>query len=833
MKGHIAFCPHFHQPHFQLYRTREEAFKNSYHPWMQLLAQAVTLDSFYINLHLSGPFLYWVRDTKSEYLEEFHTLLNSGKIGLLGGLADEPFIQLSSRSDDYLYQLQQYDHLLSNVTGVKADDWQGIHLVERECGELLLYRVAQAARMLGTVPIFYLDAETYYTSHFSYPGSENDYCLTHFGFKDPFSKTTISHLPQSLLYFGLRDEIGGEEYFSFPVHSQYRYQLLKRNSFTGEDNVRIKPKHYYFYIKDALEKAYEGSCRLGRPIEPLLVIFEDAEKFGQWSKDPYGDLEWLMEFFTLVDRDPQLDFTGLKDYLQKHGFLDTYPASTSHSYPEWENWTARRGIRGVTFGDERLRRVICRLRDLERLQDRFESVLLKQTSDHPADTAIADILQRAVMASPERYNLVDLVLKRDYPQWLKIYNLVNRVRHLVYQEDPKWASRHPSYGSSPFYDMQGMAYLEIAIRAVGTMLTQLNQDDWAGMSSCDWDMDGESEILVENNHHTVVLDKTGGCLSYQHVLAPSFNGELDEISSLLEHDFKKIRPYNHIHKLSYPLVMTESDSDLSQIFYYEGGRREVTRNSMRCSIICKNKEQQIAVGEFDTRCYDIEQVIHEGGITRVVMHTDCSLELSGRDPVSISMIKEFIIGDDQLQVTFRAAMDRDVEGLQFVMVPELVTSAAPSDEKNFKPCALIGVKTAAGSVPVSLRVRDMSDIGDGDINFTTYEKSVQGIGELDYLYRMDSADGSSYVNQICYQVLANSELTETEFRPAVGSYYRDYVFEGQSRLGYHTSGLMVRPQVSFQNREALFSVRLTWNFDVEGDTGSYEEMLPLIEGSVV
>ena len=53
MKGHIAFCPHFHQPHFQLYKTREEAFANSYQPWLDMLKKAVEFDSFYINLHFS------------------------------------------------------------------------------------------------------------------------------------------------------------------------------------------------------------------------------------------------------------------------------------------------------------------------------------------------------------------------------------------------------------------------------------------------------------------------------------------------------------------------------------------------------------------------------------------------------------------------------------------------------------------------------------------------------------------------------------------------------------------------------------------------------------
>jgi hypothetical protein len=363
MKGHIAFCPHFHQPHFQLHRTREEAFVNSYQPWLELLSKSVELEGFYINLHFSGPFLYCLQNKKPQYIKDFKKLLKSNKIGMIGGLADEPFTQLSSRRDDFLYQLKKYDELMQETLHVSRHEWQGIHLVERECGELVLGEIAYAAELMQVPAIFYLDAETFYESHFAYPGSESDYARKHFGFNDPFSKTTISHLPQEMLFFALRDEISGQPFVALPVHSQFRYQLLKRNGFTAEDKVRIKPRHYYFYIKDVLEKAAQMVKDYGKPeLQPVVTIFEDAEKFGQWSKDPAGDTQWLLEFFKLVEQDEEISFIGLKDYLQQQGFLNTYPVKSSHSYKEWENWTARRGIRGVTFGDERLRKVICRLR---------------------------------------------------------------------------------------------------------------------------------------------------------------------------------------------------------------------------------------------------------------------------------------------------------------------------------------------------------------------------------------------------------------------------------------------------------------------------------------
>ena len=92
------------------------------------------------------------------------------------------------------------------------------------------------------------------------------------------------------------------------------------------------------------------------------------------------------------------------------------------------------------------------------------------------------------------------------------------VRHLVYQEDPKWASRHPNYGSSPFYDMQGLAYLEIAIRVLAEMLRKMNEFNEDTVQYRDWDMDGRNEIVIEHDQHSLVLDRAGGCLVYHHAI---------------------------------------------------------------------------------------------------------------------------------------------------------------------------------------------------------------------------------------------------------------------------------------------------------------------------
>ena len=312
MKGYISFCPHFHQPHFQLHKTRESVFDISYEPWLNLLEMAVSkYDNFYINIHLSGPFLYWIKEEKKEFIDKLKKLISSNKIGLVGGFCDEAFIQLSTRPDDVYFQLKEYGELLFNTLGVSFDKWQGIHIPERECGEFLLNETTKAASILGVRPLYYLDSETFYEGHYADVGGPNDYCKKYLGFCDPVSKTTVSKLPEEMLNFCFKDSIGGNDFYSFPMHSEFRYHFLKNNAFNEFDNVKISAEEYFKMIKNELRKAWDVSKKFNKDIPPVVVIFEDAEKFGDWSKNPLNDTEWMNDFFRLVEEDEEVSFIGL------------------------------------------------------------------------------------------------------------------------------------------------------------------------------------------------------------------------------------------------------------------------------------------------------------------------------------------------------------------------------------------------------------------------------------------------------------------------------------------------------------------------------------------
>ena len=826
MKGYIAFCPHFHQPHFQLYKTREEAFINSYQPWLELLQEAAGLDSFYINLHFSGPFLYWFREQKPSFLHDFKRLLATEKIGLIGGLADEPFIQLSSRIDDCLYQLKKYDELCNELFEVQAQDWQGIHLVERECGEFLLSHITQAAHLLGAPPLYYLDAETFYQPHFAQPGGLADYCLKHFGFKDPFSLTTISHIPEEMLYFGLQDEISGQVFRAIPVHTQFRYQLLKRNAFTADDKVQIKPAHYYFYIKDTLERAFRFVTQYGREINPILLIFEDAEKMGQWSKDPQGDKQWLMEFFRLVDADPELEFIGLQDYINKTGILDSYPAASSHSYPEWENWTAKRGIRGVTFGDERLRRVISRLRLFEEQQNLFEQKIVSAAIGNDDSSKLPDMQVRAVMNSLERYDFVEQILKNDYPQqYCEYYQLLNRIRNLAYQEDPKWASRHPSYGSSPYYDMQGLAYLEIATRLLQHLLQIFAPEETETQSASitDWDFDGLNEVVLFNDRQSLAIDPEGGCIHYHHVLAEDL-AEEKAIAALLQNHFAGIGAYHSVYRYAYPLIMTETDSSLKAEFFPEGARKENCRNSMRCSLFIDDNGILTEIGDFDRSFYQLEELSEASDCTRVLL--SCTKEIAANNqPGQVKISKEYLLQADRLSLTIKAGLE-NITPKKFYLVPQIVSSAAPSDEINFHPVSWLGLPDGAGDLEVAIK----DAVGWKQEGMIQADKlfTVRDLKLVDYIFLTKTGHGDSFANCISYQ-FAGNEIEKMEVRPAVEHYYKDLVFAGQSKLGYQSSGIMLLPYIPFQDGTVEFRVNISWKLDYDQDSASNQQRLYLIE----
>ncbi|MGE5392027.1 MAG: hypothetical protein ACM3PE_13295, partial [Deltaproteobacteria bacterium] len=579
---------------------------------------------------------------------------------------------------------------------------------------------------------------------------------------------------------------------------------------------------------DTLEKAARLAGDYGRNIEPILLIFEDAEKFGQWSKDPAGDAQWLMEFFSLVDRDPDLQFTGLKEYLAGQGFLDTYPIRSSHSYPEWENWTARRGIRGVSFGDERLRRVMSRIRDLETLQQTFEDGLISLWQERRQSRLpfSGEMVREVLMQSPRRSELISALIEEQLGDDLAVaYQLINRVRHVAYQEDPKWASRHPSYGSSPYYDAQGLAFLEVALRLMEELNDIIGVSGRKTISIVDWDHDGGNEIVLESADQSLVVHREGGCLIYHHVLSPELAGDIDLARELITKDINKVSAYNSIHRHLVPLVFTETDSSLVRQYYPEGGRREVCRNSLRCGIVTVNEGNLEPLGDFDTMVYDMEPVNGDpGGV--ISMRGQGMIE-GTHGPVNLVINKYVKMEENRLLVSIQAVCQGEVSGLG--LVPQLVLSAAPSDEVDFTPRAWLGLIPADAGQDTQFWLEQLMVNGNKGLEVYNDKRLGPRPASVDYVYELRCGDDTTFNNRVKMEFSSPNRMPWLKVEPAVKHYYQGYVFPGQSKLGYHTSGIMICPVIVFEQSKASFDVCITWDFDTGVQKTDYERTIDLIK----
>ncbi|MBP1762800.1 MAG: hypothetical protein H6Q64_2342, partial [Firmicutes bacterium] len=507
--------------------------------------------------------------------------------------------------------------------------------------------------------------------------------------------------------------------------------------------------------------------------------------------------------------------------------LDSYPASSSHSYPEWENWTAKRGIRGVTYGDERLRRVISRLRWFEKCQDSFEQQIISSAIGGAESSPLKKIQVRAIMNSLERYDFVNKILQDRYAQnYAGYYQLINRVRNLAYQEDPKWASRHPSYGSSPYYDMQGLAYLEIAARLLDHLRREakVSEDEKQTISIADWDFDGRDEIIMFNRQQSLAIDTEGGCVHYHHVLAADLAEASDRLAFVLNRDFAEIDAYHSVYRYACPIVMTETDSSLKAEIFPEGARKENCRNSMRCSLVMDDNSQFVEIGDFDRAIYKLEEFFEGSDYYRVLLSCIKNINVNGQAGI-VTISKEYMLKDDGLSLIIKARLDNLNTG-KIYLVPQVVSSAAPSDEIDFHPVAWLGLPEGEGDLKISIR----NAVEWNKTSMVTVDKSflVQDFNDIDYVFQIKSGNGDHFTNRINYK-FSGDELEKIEVRPAVENYYTDLVFEGQSRLGYQSSGLMLMPYIPLKDGSVEFCVDITWELNFNQDSAIKKRQLYLIE----
>ncbi|MBN2295469.1 MAG: alpha-amylase, partial [Pirellulales bacterium] len=118
MPNHIRFALvlHNHQPIGNFDHVFEQAYEDSYRPFLDVFAR---YDSLKISLHTSGPLMEWLVEKHPEYVDRLAELVAQGRMEIIGGPYYEPILgMLPSR--DRIGQIRDYTRWLENRLGAKV-----------------------------------------------------------------------------------------------------------------------------------------------------------------------------------------------------------------------------------------------------------------------------------------------------------------------------------------------------------------------------------------------------------------------------------------------------------------------------------------------------------------------------------------------------------------------------------------------------------------------------------------------------------------------------------------------------------------------------------------
>ena len=148
---------------FQLsnYQSLPNDTSSGFKAWVDVLEAAVYEHlNFNAQLCVVGPMLNALQ------AEEYHpalirlrTLVASGQIGIVASPLDNNLVDLSSRPDDFYYQLNNYAALAALAFGVRPPKWEGIYCTEGTLHELPLRSLGRAAVELNAHPLLVVDSQ--------------------------------------------------------------------------------------------------------------------------------------------------------------------------------------------------------------------------------------------------------------------------------------------------------------------------------------------------------------------------------------------------------------------------------------------------------------------------------------------------------------------------------------------------------------------------------------------------------------------------------------------------------------------------------------------------
>ncbi len=311
----FVFCIHNHQPVGNFDEVLEQAYKDSYWPFLKALFNHPSIK---ITIHNSGFLLDWMIRNKPEYIELLKTMAASGQAEIMGGGHYEPILQVLPEKD----RLGQIRLMSDRIEKVFKTRPRGIWLAERIWEPSLPTTLSKAG-------IEYLLVDD---NHFIKSGLEREDLGGYYVTEDQGNVLKI-----------------------FPGSEALRYLI----PFQSIDNL------------EAHLKGLEGFLRKGN----TAIYGDDGEKFGVWpgTRKWVFDDGWLESFFVKLEESlgwlRPVTMSSLVDsesplgriYLPTTSYMEmgewSLPAEASKDYTElidrlgsWKNGeTARRFLQGGTW----------------------------------------------------------------------------------------------------------------------------------------------------------------------------------------------------------------------------------------------------------------------------------------------------------------------------------------------------------------------------------------------------------------------------------------------------------------------------------------------------
>lgn len=278
-KLQLTLLVHAHQPCGNFAHVFEQAYARCYLPFLEVLEEH---PSAHMGLHYSGVLLTWIEKHHPEYFERLRTLVNQGRVEMVGGGFYEPILISIPPAD----QREQITRLA---------DYIERHFGRRPSGAWLAERVwePQLASVLADADVSYTVLDDI---HFLSAGFE-----------------------QEELFCDYIAEDRGQSIRLIPGQKSLRYLI-------PWDTVEKAIAH----LRE-MANAHPGG---------VAAMGDDMEKFGVWPgtfEHCYKD-GWLEKFFTALEENSDwVDLSSPGEYLRTHppqGRADL-PAASYTEMMEW------------------------------------------------------------------------------------------------------------------------------------------------------------------------------------------------------------------------------------------------------------------------------------------------------------------------------------------------------------------------------------------------------------------------------------------------------------------------------------------------------------------